>query len=89
MPLFTLGQTVATPAAIEVLTKHNINAAELLRRHAYGDWGSLGEEDLKANQNAITYGGRIFSVYLFGDDKLWVITEADYSSTCILLPSDY
>lgn len=35
-------------------------------------------------------GARIFSVYRTLEGvKVWVITEADRSSTCILLPDEY
>jgi hypothetical protein len=35
-------------------------------------------------------GARIFSVYGLSDGaKVWIITEADRSSTCILLPEEY
>ena len=32
---------------------------------------------------------RILSAYGQGNDRLWVITEADRSSTCILRPDEY
>jgi hypothetical protein len=36
---------------------------------------------------------RLFSSYHYDpaipDGKVWIITEADRSSTCILLPEDY
>ena len=38
-----LGQTVATPAALEVLSQPDIVAA--LRRHSAGDWGDVDDED--------------------------------------------
>ena len=42
------------------------------------------------NDAAVTDGSRIFSSYrTSAGTKLWVITEADRSSTCILLPEDY
>lgn len=89
MPLFNLGQVVATPSALDVLEQRNINPATLIARHACGDFGDLDPEDLKANENALAYGARIFSAYHCGEDKIWIITTADRSSTCILLPSDY
>jgi len=65
----------------------------LLARHAFGDWGELCEEDRVANEGAVASGGRVFSSYEVGiglnATKVWVITEADRSSTCCLLPEEY
>lgn len=89
MALFSVGQVVATPGAIEVCEANNIQPLELVRKHAGGDWGVLSKQDVQANQNGVAYGGRIFSSYPAGNGKIWVITEADRSSTCLLLPADY
>ena len=89
MPLFKLGNIVATPAALRHCEQHQINPLRLLSRHVGGDWGDLATEDIDANQNAISYGGRVFSSYRVGDCKVWVITEADRSSTCLLMPDEY
>jgi hypothetical protein len=56
--LFSLGRTVATPGALDLLRETGTDPAELLGWH--------------------TAGG-----------KVWIITEADRSSTCLLLPSEY
>jgi hypothetical protein len=89
MALFELGRTVATPAALKFCEQHSVNLADLLGRHVSADWGDLTKDDVKANEDAIAFGARVFSSYKVGDDKVWVITEADRSSTCVLLPSDY
>ena len=89
-PLFNLGQVVATPGAIEVMNSNGIIPADLLDRHVLGDWGVVCEEDKTSNDDAVRYCERILSSYSFGKNaKVWVITEADRSSTCILLPSEY
>ena len=66
---------------------------DLLARHVFGDWGELCSEDQEANNRAVTFGGRILSSYAVGvglsATKVWVITEADRSSTCVLLPEEY
>jgi hypothetical protein len=55
-----------------------------------GDWGDdLCDEDKDANNRALLDGSRILSAYRALDVKVWVITEADRSSTLILLPSEY
>lgn len=89
-PLFDLGQTVATPGAIEALQQARISAASLLCRHQCGDWGDLDPEDLAENKLALNQGFRIFSSYQLTDTiKIWVITEADRSVTTVLLPEEY
>ncbi|MBN9519236.1 hypothetical protein J0H58_12060 [bacterium] len=83
-----LGQIVATPAALGVLTQPEIVAA--LRRHASGDWGNVDAEDRAANDDALHDGTRLLSVYQSASGTtFWVITEADRSVTTVLLPDDY
>jgi hypothetical protein len=62
-----------------------------LDRHVQGDWGDLDDEDRKLNDEALVDGSRIFSAYILkdGHTKIWCITEADRSSTCLLLPEEY
>jgi len=55
-----------------------------------GDWGELDEHDRKENEFSLKSGFRILSSYALSNGaKIWVITEADRSSTCLLLPSEY
>lgn len=89
-PLFDLGQTVATPGAIEALQQSAVSAASLLGRHQSGDWGDQCEEDIAENNYALSHGYRLFSSYKITETtKIWVITEADRSVTTLLLPEDY
>lgn len=88
-PLFSLGRTLATPFARDELHRLNYSPLDLLRRHMSGDWSEMDEEDQQSNRDAITDGSRVFSAYTIQDTKFWVITEADRSSTTILLPSEY
>ena len=62
-PLFPLGQTVATPGALEVMARLGINPADLIARHVTGDWGDIDPEDRGLNERALVDGSRIFSVY--------------------------
>lgn len=90
-PLFPLGQVVATPGAIEAAAKAEVPLDVLIRRHHGGDDGDLSDEDREANKLALKDGSRIFSSYVLPKtgDRIWVITEADRSSTCCLTPEDY
>ena len=87
---FSLGQTVATPGALAALTESGQAPTEFLQRHLVGDWGDVCDEDRQANEDALLHGERLLSVYRTkAGAKLWVITEADRSSTCLLLPDEY
>jgi len=87
--LFRLGHVVCTPAALEFCTAQNIDMIKLIRRHAAGDFGDLSVSDAEANVQALQHDLRVFSSYVFAGEKVWVITEADRTSTCVLLPEDY
>ena len=89
-PLFKLGQVVATPSAIDLLRSLALNPLIFLGRHAMGDWGNLDDHDRQCNRDALKHGLRLLSSYqLTRSDRLWIITEADRSSTTLLLPQEY
>ena len=84
---FPLGQLAITSnASLRLATEEVLSA---LRRHASGDWGDLCPEDTLANDEALEHGGRLLSAYGHGEHRFWLITEADHSSTTVLLPEDY
>ncbi|MBK6544279.1 MAG: hypothetical protein IPG12_03215 [Saprospiraceae bacterium] len=84
---------VSAACAEDVVFSQFLNNS--IRRHLNGDWGDVGLEDKESNFQALENGGRIFSVYkpLFTIGKytvkIWIITESDRSSTCVLFPSEY
>jgi hypothetical protein len=84
---FPLGQVAITANASLRLSTEEVMTA--LSRHASGDWGDLCPEDTLANDHALQNGGRLFSAYGQGEERFWVITEADRSITTVLLPDDY
>lgn len=87
---FSLGMIVATPGALEALDKAATNAEDLLIRHQNWDWGDIPIEDAEQNAFAVTRGLRILSSYPLEDGvRVWIITEADRSSTTLLLPEEY
>jgi hypothetical protein len=95
-PLFLLGQIVATRGAMSIGNVFLLNRC--LNRHVRGDWGHVCEEDAKTNDEAVQAGFRILSAYAidetrpckgYGDNTLWIITEADRSVTTFLLPDEY
>lgn len=87
--LFPLGQIVATPGALALLTETGTHPVRLLARHQTGDWGNVPPEDARENALSVKRGFRILSSYPVGDDRVWIITEADRSVTTLLLPEDY
>jgi hypothetical protein len=90
-PRFRLGQLVATPGALLLLARHQVNPLTLVGRHVTGDFGDLHAEDQRSNERAIEQGTRVFSSYVLPntDAKVWCITEWDRSVTTILLPAEY
>ncbi len=87
---FPLGNIVATPGALAAFQQTAQNPLEFLARHSAQDWGDLDAHDLAANNLALEDGSRILSAYALSDGtRIWVITEADRSSTTFLLPEEY
>lgn len=87
---FPLGKVVATPGAVAALERSGESLGPLLLRHASGDWGDVPPEDAYENDRSVQQGCRILSAYMLSDrTRIWLITEADRSSTCLLLPEEY
>lgn len=85
---FELGNLVITSHAQAELDPADV--FEAIQRHALGDWGDLCEEDRHENELFLKEGFRLLSAYLGRNGtKFWIITEADRSSTTVLLPEDY
>ena len=92
--LFPLGTCYLTPGINELIEQHQLPLPEFLYRHQTGDWSEMSAEDRAENQLSIKEGYRILSAFCFKPNanvsiKIWVITEADRSSTTVLLPSEY
>ncbi len=88
-PLFPLGRVVATPGTLNALATAGQDPGELLERHQGGDWGGVPHEDALENRRSVANGWRVMSSYAVGPARIWIITEADRSSTCLLLPHEY
>ena len=90
--LFNMGRLTATQGALGLMEREDrpVNLYVYLARHLAGDWGDMSVEDKAENEFSIDRHLRLFSAYdLPGDDRLWIITEADRSATTLLLPADY
>ena len=87
-PRFHPGRMMITRNAKDVLPRSEVDAA--INRHLQWDWGDVCGPDKRVNDDALKNGGRLLSVYhTKGNVRFWIITEADYSATTVLLPSDY
>jgi len=95
-PRFELGDIVATQGAIAACPAEHLTRC--LARHLCGDWGCVDAEDAATNDEALRGGDKLLSAYPidpakpsegFGDNTLWIITEADRSVTTFLLPEEY
>ena len=86
-----LGRVLATPGALQLLRDAGEDPFAYLARHASGDWGELDAHDCRENWRFLKHGWRVLSSYPLKEDgrKIWIITEADRTSTCLLLPEEY
>ena len=81
---------MATPGALAAFEASGDSLFDYLQRHQSGDWGDLTADDRYENEYALAHDLRILSAYkLTNGTRIWIITEADRSSTCILLPNEY
>ncbi len=86
--MFEYGDIFITPNALESIPRSEIIRA--LGRHISGDWGDVCLEDWELNNEAVEMGYRILSQYTASNGTVfWIITEADRSTTTVLLPEDY
>lgn len=87
-PRFPLGQVVATQGVLAAIPQAEMMKA--LDRHVHGDWGEVDAEDARENELSLKESFRLLSVYTSAAGvRFWVITEADRSSTTLLLPEEY
>ena len=85
---FPLGLVTATPNAIRQLPPADIAVA--LARHSAGDWGEVSPRGPAGERRPLSEDFACFSVYRSAKgEKFWVITEAERSSTTVLMPEDY
>lgn len=76
-PLFGLGMVYATPAVMLHLVQHVHPHDALLTRHRCGDYGDLDADECRANDRAVLGGGRILSLYVIANQRIWIATDAE------------
>ncbi|MGL6428470.1 hypothetical protein ACV1C4_21285 [Aeromonas hydrophila] len=87
--MFNLGTCGATPVAMETLERLGISSSALLDAHREGLLWSHAQR-LK-NLDAISNDERVLSSLPAdkGQSRIWVITEADRSTTTIIMSDEY
>lgn len=85
--LFPIGDLYTTSSIKDSLSLPEIMT--LVNWHRTGNFGTISKSDKETNKAAIKEGDRILSAYLTSIGNVWVITEADRSSTTVLLPEEY
>src|SRR5690349_3547562 len=85
---FELGQVILSEGALKLCHYGMVHPFQFLARHSAGDFGNLKEQDVELNKQAIASGARVLSAYEVKGHKLLVITEADRSSTTMILSEE-
>jgi hypothetical protein len=88
---FLPGSVLLTPGAAQALKENeDADLLDYLIRHLTGDWGNIDSHDRKVNEEALRNEQRLLSCYTLPDGRaLWLITEADRSTSTFLLPEEY
>lgn len=87
-----MGMVTGSAAAGALLQQADVQASELLLRHALGDHGEIEISERAANKSAILTGyGRVISIYRIGNnaEEIIVMTEADRSITTLFVPEEW
>jgi hypothetical protein len=94
-PLFRLGKTIATAAAMKAMNEVGQDPHQLLDRHRAGDWGDVTPEvrrdnELSARSTFTTKRAKVLSTYTLPTGlRIWVLTEADRTVTTLFRPEEY
>jgi hypothetical protein len=88
-PLFSLGHLIATSGVNAHIIDNGIDPTPFIRQHHCGRWGDVPPEDAQENDFSVLNDFRILSSYQMAGKRVWIITEADRSSTTLLFPAEY
>lgn len=88
-PLFLLGHLVATAGVNAHLINNGIDPTPFIRQHHCGLWGDVPPEDAQENDFSVLNGLKVLSSYQMAGERVWIITEADRSSTTLLMSREY
>ena len=90
---FKIGQVVISRGVNDKISKSIVFSEFILlsiAKYRNCDWGNLGKEDWKMNDEAVKNGDdRILARYNNEEGDIYIITEWDRSVTTILFSSEY
>lgn len=92
MSKFELGRVVMTQGIAAAIEESSVFAGEVhsaFNKYIVCDWGDTHPEDKPLNDRAIIDGTRILAKYNTVKGAIFIITEANRASTCILFASEY
>lgn len=84
---FTLGKIVVTDAVSRIIGMPTIH--QLIEKQLGYDWGNICKDDWYQNDAAVENNDRVVSRHIVDGETLFVITEADRSTTTILFSYEY
>lgn len=96
--LFPIGRVLVTAGVNALMVQDDqfmLFVIRCLDRYMQKDFGELERVDLETNLVGLELGLRLFGSYwtegphMEHGDKIYIITEADRSTTTILWPSEY
>jgi hypothetical protein len=89
-PRLDPGEIRVTPAALKALRRSRHHPGEFLGRHLAGDYGDVSDKDRWLNDRARFLAAGVLSSYKTRHgEELFVVTEADWSVTTVMLREEY
>ena len=89
----TFNQTRTIAQNIKDEPKYRLEINKCIERFIAKDWGDLTHDDIKSNNEAITYSDRILASYKTSKGKIYIISDATdknyYETVTILFASEY
>lgn len=87
-PMFDLGRVLYTPG-VAAMQERGLSVLKLIKRHMVADFGDLDEDDQAMSDLALMTGCRVLSSYDTDHGTVFIITEADRSSTTVMCDWEY
>ncbi|MCC8612766.1 hypothetical protein [Xanthomonas euvesicatoria] len=90
-PAASPGVVVISPPALELLCRHNINPAHVVRAHVTGCWPAVDFEEREQRLEGLRAGSRIVGVFALDPHarfNVHVVSEPARSLTLVVLPEE-